>query len=294
MPGPTQSYQYKSGDDPVTLAEQYGITPAELLAANPGGAPFTVGQSIRIPQSRDAYLQQIQANRLGQQQAIGNAVSGFVDLFRNDPYRGYGPNAPRGQVRQYPLYANNAAPGPISPQYPLYAGNTVTPHNAYPMYAAGVYGMQNTQVDRINAMRGRGYGQTGPARPMTMGNWVEPQPVNPYTEMYYSGSKPSGSGTDDSWAFPAGTNTTPAGAPAYNPGQPQTGNSWQTNPALYQLTWNKNAKNRKSTFNTSLRWAENAWRRKAGRGKNRKAEQEQRVQDFALGNSLINFSVSSG
>lgn len=44
-----QPYTYKETDDPVTVANQFGITPTQLLAANPGGSPFVVGQNINIP-----------------------------------------------------------------------------------------------------------------------------------------------------------------------------------------------------------------------------------------------------
>jgi hypothetical protein len=48
MPGPTP-YQYKPDDDPVTVAQQNGITPEQLIQANPGGYPFSAGQNINIP-----------------------------------------------------------------------------------------------------------------------------------------------------------------------------------------------------------------------------------------------------
>jgi hypothetical protein len=48
MPGPTP-YQYKPDDDPVTVAQANGITPEQLIQANPGGYPFSAGQNINIP-----------------------------------------------------------------------------------------------------------------------------------------------------------------------------------------------------------------------------------------------------
>lgn len=44
-----QPYQYGANDDPVTLASQNGITTQQLLDANPGGYPFSVGQNINMP-----------------------------------------------------------------------------------------------------------------------------------------------------------------------------------------------------------------------------------------------------
>lgn len=58
----TQSYQYKPDDDPVTVANQFGITPQQLLGANPGGAPFSTGQTINIPFQYSAPTPTIQYN----------------------------------------------------------------------------------------------------------------------------------------------------------------------------------------------------------------------------------------
>jgi hypothetical protein len=45
-----QPYQYQANDDPVSLANQHGITPQQLIDANPGGYPFSQGQTVSIPQ----------------------------------------------------------------------------------------------------------------------------------------------------------------------------------------------------------------------------------------------------
>lgn len=54
MPGPypnqPQTYQYQTNDNPTSLAQQFGVTPSQLLNANPGGYPFSTGQTIKIPQ----------------------------------------------------------------------------------------------------------------------------------------------------------------------------------------------------------------------------------------------------
>lgn len=54
MPGPypnqPQTYQYQTNDNPTQLAQQFGVTPSQLLNANPGGYPFSTGQTIKIPQ----------------------------------------------------------------------------------------------------------------------------------------------------------------------------------------------------------------------------------------------------
>ncbi len=43
------SYTYQSGDDVNTLAQKHNTTPEEIIAANPGGFPFSTGQSIKLP-----------------------------------------------------------------------------------------------------------------------------------------------------------------------------------------------------------------------------------------------------
>src|SRR5689334_1617954 len=102
MPKRITTYQYKAGDDPVTVAEQYGLTPQQLLDANPGSAPFSTGQTIKIPfMYQPNYLSQIEANRRAQQQAVTGAFSGVGTALRNalttdTPYPGI---ANAGQVR---------------------------------------------------------------------------------------------------------------------------------------------------------------------------------------------------
>lgn len=56
------------------------------------------------------------------------------------------------------------------------------------------------------------------------------------------------------------------------PGAPgaTSANNWETNPALNIVTWNRNAKNPKSRFQTTEKWAANAYRRKMGKGKNQR------------------------
>lgn len=66
----------------------------------------------------------------------------------------------------------------------------------------------------------------------------------------------------------------PGGTTAPSGNGPQSGNNWMTNPALHIVTWNKNAKNKHSTFQTTEKWARNAMKRKkrAGGGPQQVAE----------------------
>ena len=77
----------------------------------------------------------------------------------------------------------------------------------------------------------------------------------------------TGTWTNSNGAAPTGANSAAGGA------TPQSGNNWQTNDALRMITFNRNARNPQSSFTTNLKWAKNAWRRKAGKGKNRPPEQ---------------------
>src|SRR5690349_2336246 len=43
-------YKYQTNDSPLTVAQQNGISPQQLIDANPGGYPFSTGQNINIPQ----------------------------------------------------------------------------------------------------------------------------------------------------------------------------------------------------------------------------------------------------
>jgi hypothetical protein len=125
---------------------------------NPQGAnPFEQyrqSSAFRKEKQAPTYLENLEANRLKQQQAVSNALS----FLRPDtPYQGYGPNAPRAEQSRYPLYANNVAPPQsqypgysgntqnISPRYPVYAGNQAPQQGPYPLYAQGVIAMQQNQ-----------------------------------------------------------------------------------------------------------------------------------------------------
>src|SRR5688572_12797605 len=42
-------YQYQPGDSPLTVANQFNLQPQQIISANPGGYPFSAGQTINIP-----------------------------------------------------------------------------------------------------------------------------------------------------------------------------------------------------------------------------------------------------
>ena len=48
-------YRYRPEDDPTTVATQFGITPSQLIQANPGGFPFSTGQTINVPRNNTPF-----------------------------------------------------------------------------------------------------------------------------------------------------------------------------------------------------------------------------------------------
>src|SRR5688572_15807436 len=84
----TTTYQYNEGDDPLTVANQFGITPQQLLAANPGGTPFSVGQQIAVPQYQYSAPTPMAANVMQHQQAIQQANTATGPLGVSDSISG--------------------------------------------------------------------------------------------------------------------------------------------------------------------------------------------------------------
>lgn len=66
-----QPYQYQANDTPVSVANQYGITPQQLIEANPGGYPFSQGQSINLPQQMQVPQQAAQPQALDETKPYG-------------------------------------------------------------------------------------------------------------------------------------------------------------------------------------------------------------------------------
>lgn len=96
MPKRNTSYQYGDGDDPIKVANQFGITPTQLLAANPGGSPFVTGQNINIPFQYSAPQTTIGPQPANPPAAVQqyNAPIGpqpAMSTFQTPP--GYGPNS---------------------------------------------------------------------------------------------------------------------------------------------------------------------------------------------------------
>jgi hypothetical protein len=73
-----EPYRYQAGDDPVQIAAQNNITPAQLLEANPGGYPFATGQNINLPTWKEAPASTAPATVTPQQINPAQPYGGFT------------------------------------------------------------------------------------------------------------------------------------------------------------------------------------------------------------------------
>src|SRR5690349_715713 len=89
-PKTTTPYTYQAGDDPVKLAQQYNTSPQAILSANPGGYPFTQGQTIHLPTTDDSWATPMQAQQPTQSQQPTPA--GNTDYSRTQAAQQYARN----------------------------------------------------------------------------------------------------------------------------------------------------------------------------------------------------------
>lgn len=310
MPGkPPKTYQYKTGDDPTRVAAQFGVAPRQLLDANPGGYPFSTGQIINIP---NYQYTPIQPHRLPSGGFGITPVEQFSNWLRQDRNPNIGLHGAFGQtpgsgISVFPATSNN---------YPLHGTfgqlNSLQPSSLQPKIA------QPPTPSNYNVQqRGRGYGQPTIRRgqvPDNVGNadfykWetdaVRTQLKNGELPVSMSSATAQSLEIDPSqhgyvmqngqWVF--------AGSAAQSTSTPGGGGEQSYDPRDISYTWNKYAKNPKSRFETNLKWAQNAWRRKRqyakGRetGKQRIAKQQAQTDqttESITGFGLVNFSASAG
>jgi hypothetical protein len=295
MPGRPNPYKYQSNDSPLTVASQNGLTPQQLIDANPGGYPFVTGQTINIPQVPQT------PNFAG----VNNA-----NPFQYKPTPTVLPyDADLAKVGQSVASWFN---GQNTGRPPGVAG-PVGPGANHPAYPQPQYTPSNYNVDQ----RGRGFGQ-----PIINRGQV---PDNVGTADFFKWETSAVQSKLESGEFPVSMSSAAAqsmgidpsqhgytmqngqwvltGSPAQaEPAGPSTDNNWQTNPSLYQFTFNKYAKNRKSRFDTNLKWAQNAWRRKKLQAKGVRTEGKavananaaQQQEGSITGFGLVDFGASSG
>jgi hypothetical protein len=316
---PPTTYQYGTGDDPITLAEQNGISVQELLAANPGGAPFQTGQTIVLPPPRPTINATGTAGTYQYKppswvQPLNLSFNWNGTQYQNQLQQGYQNAGWAGVGVTLPSIAGDIAAEGFNTVQQGINSVTGTVNGVGNAAVSGYQQLYGSVPDEyINSLalvnpalamslrnsRPQGARAGKPARrPGVYQSTIGAPPVgygpNAWNPQY------SAYGTDDSWATGTGTATAPGAQPRPQPqtapGMPISDNNYMTNPALYNLTWNSSAKNVKNRFNTNLKWAQNAWRRKAGRGMNarRRQEEQQKQQDFTLSNSLIHLGAGSG
>ena len=149
MPKGKIPYQFKYDDTPISVANQFGITPQQLIAANPGAWPASTGQMINLPTGfQQALARRAPAYNLpeGQQYAPSTFQQAlrqsYPNAYRNGSTLSYTNPSTFQQALQksYPrLYPPEiAAQQPVTPSAPgpQYGANT-----PYWQMAAG--GMQS-------------------------------------------------------------------------------------------------------------------------------------------------------
>ena len=236
----TQPYQVEDTDrDLLTLAEKLKLDYPTLKAANPSITSISPGQFINRP------LQQTSP-------ALSNTSMTGVEEIQTGSFLG----------------GNNLAPTVNTGYYQ----RTPDPQSLYRAYLPSGFGTMTPSGQS---------GVPGPAGGAGMGADRGPSPI---VIQAYQLKNTLANVTDPS-QLPPSLDPTLVAAAGYTPAKmleagyvlqsgkwvragangmapPQTNNNWETNDALRLITFNRNAKNRRSRFQTTLKWAKNAWKRK--------------------------------
>jgi hypothetical protein len=260
IPNPFQ-YQYQPQDDPLKVAEQFNVTPQQLLAANPGGTPFSTGQTIKIPPAVQAAFQY---NPAGNNQTLGGNTpsSPTLNLIQS---------LGTPQPSLTPNWQDRAALGVENGYEPqsylniikrLGRGEDV---NMSPEQRQFIEGVFTTPAARAAQAQATGQPPTA-----------------------YDPTKPYGGFTNDD---PGNTDYANTKAAQYY--------AAAGTPFLQQQRWDPQAKRyvslgkllKQGKLDLQGNWHR---RRRGGGGGGRQQQQAQQAQDYSLANSLINFSASSG
>jgi hypothetical protein len=131
MPPRPRTYQYSSQDSPLTVASQFNLQPNQIISANPGGYPFSTGQTINIPtlfqqtlgQRAPAYTPPLGQNR---------TPSNFQQALQTSYPNAYGPQQPTSYNNQsnFQQQLRRSYPG----QFPLgqESGNVIAGSASWP------------------------------------------------------------------------------------------------------------------------------------------------------------------
>jgi hypothetical protein len=278
MPDPNNpfQYQYRPQDDPLTVANQFNVTPQQLLAANPGGTPFSVGQTIKIPQAPQAAFQYKQP--IGPQPAPQPATPSLVN-------QGVPPsvvNAMNPSTAPATIPQNRGNPGiQMNMNLSKELQAQITSGMAPDTVPSAVLSLLNATPQ---SMAAAGY----VLDPATK-TWNKPGGEAATPPGTYDPTKPFGGFS------PAGSDNTDyantAAARAY---------AAAGTPFLQQQRWDPQARRyvslgkllKQGKLDLQGNWHRR--RRGGGGGGGRQAQQAQAAQDYTLANSMINFSASSG
>jgi hypothetical protein len=230
-----QPYQVQETDrDLLTLAEKLKLDYPTLKAANPSITSISPGQFINRP------LQQTSP-------VLSNSSATGVEEIQTGSFLGGNNLAPTVNTGYYPNNPN--APAPTPPPPPTYGpmGNLrppIQPANPYtvnpyldPKNEARVYVLQNQLL--------------------TAQSFADLPPLVSSADAAHAGFSPAKM-LQAGYVLKNGNwvkGTGPGGGPVSD-------NNWETNDALHLITMNRNAKNRRNRFQTTLKWAKNAWKRK--------------------------------
>lgn len=261
-------YQYQATDSPLTLANQYGIQPQQLISANPGGYPFTNGQVINIPRfnspgAPNPYAPAIAAqpspttyqpqNAPRQYQPYVQATQGTPNYTTANSFTSGVPGLTAGQPNNAAMgYSQLAAQNPWLP--PSMGANSFTSGSGVNLQT----GMDNSRFLYDLAERLR-------ANPAELANL--PQSARDAIEATMQQGQQGQQQQSN---------------------QPQTNNNWMTNSRLRTVNY-------KGKFETTAKWAENAYRRERRRDERGGGDtQSKRTAPRFTGFGVINLNIGSG
>jgi hypothetical protein len=286
MPSP-YTYQYRPQDDPLTVANQFNVTPQQLLAANPGGTPFSVGQTIKIPQGTYQYSAPIGPQAPGAPQAVSQYNQPIGPQAPNMSQQWQNANQtmnPRGGVGMQPY-------GPaISPTPTWQDRAALGVENGYaPQSYLNIIKRLSRGEDVNLSPEQRRFLENAMNTPAAQAAQAEAAGQTPGT---FDPTKPYGGFTNDD---PTNTDYANTKAAQYY--------AAAGTPFLQQQRWDPQAR-RYVSLGKLLKQGkldlQGNWHRRrrggggGGGGGGRQAQQAQQAQDYTLANSLINFSASSG
>lgn len=315
-------YLYGQNDTPVSVANQYGITPQELINANPGGWPFQTGQNIVVPQPI-TFQERTHSTIKGIAAGVVNAFNAYDPSQYQTPleaqYAGQYPTrpdylTPRGVMGQpwaaeaynAPVLDANGRPIGLHGTF----GQTIDLTQPQPQYIPNNYNV---------AQRGRGY---GPAPTVTTNNTYGgagvppvgygPQQFAPQQAPNYGpGYVPTAGAIVNAYPWLAGTQPT-ATPNTSNAAAVSAGDYANTKAAQYydannvplmkQLRYDPQTRKyvsvgrllRQGKLDLQGNWHRQSNRQRITAAVNRQRAQQQQQQNYTMSNSLIDFNASSG